>query len=88
MKPKTLKPGYVVRMSEPFKRKMRANGSQRHIAEFGECYGIVRDIMDWGHRIKGPEWNVFWQPSNLKYCYHPNDLVVLHPKRKKTHGKL
>jgi len=72
----TLKPGTRVRMSEALKTLMRNNGSEEHIEEFGECEGIVQGLMDFGTQ-KGPEVDVRWQPSNLRYGYHPKHLVVV-----------
>mgnify|MGYP007031238405 CR=1 FL=1 len=47
-----------------------------HIEEFGECEGLVEgpafpndptcDLID-----------VRWEPSRLRYMYHPNDLEVV-----------
>ena len=57
------------------------NCSREHVEEFGDCEGIVGDLMDFNNEIPpdpdkiGPEVNVYWQPSNLRYGYHPNDLV-------------
>ena len=46
-----------------------------HIAEFGDCEGVVEDRMfdDPG----APELNVRWRPSGLRYGYHPDHLVVV-----------
>ena len=46
--------------------------STAHVNEFGDCEGIVIGPMQ-----PGWEWevDVRWQPSNLRYGYHPDDLV-------------
>lgn len=44
-----------------------------HIKEFGDCIGIVIGLVDYGSQ-QGPEVDVRWQPSNLRYGYHPDLL--------------
>jgi hypothetical protein len=68
--------GTKVRMSAAFKRALQENGSREHVREFGECVGIVEGPVDYGTQ-RGPEVNVRWQPSNLRYGYHPDDLERL-----------
>jgi hypothetical protein len=63
-------------MSAAFKRALQENGSREHVREFGECVGIVEGPVDYGTQ-RGPEVNVRWQPSNLRYGYHPDDLERL-----------
>lgn len=70
-----LKRGDKVRMSEKLKDAFRSNGSAEHVKEFGECIGFVEDEVDWGKGFVGPEVNVRWQPSKLRYMYDPNALV-------------
>lgn len=57
-------------MTEELKRHLRNNGSEEHVEEFGDCIGIVEGPMydSW------IELNVRWQPSNLRYGYHPKNL--------------
>lgn len=44
--------------------------SKAHVREFGTCIGIVS-----GQAVLGyPEVDVYWQPSNLRYAYHPKYL--------------
>jgi hypothetical protein len=60
------------------------NCSMGHIDEFGDCVGLIegfvdfndvdREHPDWLPNRVGPEVNVRWQPSNLRYAYHPEDL--------------
>lgn len=61
--------------------------STAHIEEFGECEGIVIDLMDYNNCAPtdpeydiskiGPEVDVRWQPSNLRYAYHPTQLCLV-----------
>lgn len=63
------------------------NCSTEHLEEFGECIGIVQGPLDYnnvppGHPDYepdkvGPEVDVRWQPSNLRYGYHPDDLELI-----------
>jgi len=58
--------------------------STAHIEEFGESVGVVDDLTDYNNcgpsdptydlRKLGPEFDVRWQPSNLRYSYNPEDL--------------
>jgi hypothetical protein len=69
-------PGTRVRMTEDHKVRFHRNPENRsHLKEFGECTGTVEGYVDWGSQL-GPELDVRWQPSNLRYCYHPSDLEV------------
>lgn len=80
-----MKIGTRVRMSERLKRAFRDSGSGRHVAEFGDCEGVVIGPLDYNNcspgdpgydaaRV-GPEVDVRWQPSGLRYGYHPDELV-------------
>ena len=60
-------------MSERFKEALRANDSREHVEEFGDCVGVVQGPTDYGSQ-QGPEVDVRWQPSNLRYAYHPDNL--------------
>lgn len=68
--------GDRVRMSEALKARFRANGGEDHVAEFGECVGVVEGSLDYGTQ-KGPEVDVRWEPSRLRYGYHPDDLELV-----------
>ena len=61
---------------DPFVEDMPDDGclhcSTSHVEEFGECVGIVIGSM-WPNG-EGPEVDVRWQPSNLRYGYNPVDL--------------
>ena len=63
-------------MSQALKEALRRNDSGEHVNEFGDCIGIVQGSVDWGDEV-GPEVDVRWQPSDLRYCYHPNELVAV-----------
>ena len=55
-----------------------------HVEEFGDCVGIVIGLTDnnncspddanYDPSHTGPEVDVRWQPSNLRYAYPPEDL--------------
>lgn len=61
--------------------------SSAHVDEFGDCTGIVQGPMDFNNckpadpeydRSKlGPEVDVRWQPSKLRYGYSPEDLELV-----------
>lgn len=61
--------------------------STDHVEEFGECVGVVDGPVDYnscepGHpdydeSKVGPEVDVRWKPSNLRYGYHADDLEVI-----------
>lgn len=70
-----LKKGDRVRMGDRLKWKLRKNGSGEHVREFGDCVGVVDGPVDWQNGDFGPELDVRWQPSNLRYMYAPDDLV-------------
>lgn len=48
--------------------------SSAHVDEFGDCVGIVEGPVDYGTQ-KGPEVEVLWLPSRLRYGYHPDQLI-------------
>lgn len=62
------------------------NCSTAHVEEFGDCVGVVQGPTDfnnvprtdpaWDPEKVGPEVDVRWQPSNLRYAYDPDDLVL------------
>jgi CMP/dCMP kinase len=75
-----MKPGTRVVMSAQLKRDLVAAGSGEHVAEFGECIGIVDGPTDYNEaggadpaKI-GPEVNVRWQPFGLRFGYLPEGL--------------
>jgi len=57
--------------------------STGHVEEFGDCIGVVDGLVDYNYDSRsahdpervGPELDVRWQPSNLRYAYHPNQLI-------------
>lgn len=87
-----LKPGDVVKMTAAFKKRIKnpKKGSPDHLKEFGSCHGIVDGPVDYGTQ-KGPELDVRWQPSGLRYAYAAKDLALVSrakkPAAKKKRGK-
>ena len=71
-----MKPGTKVRMTEELKRVFRLNNCAAHVEEFGDCVGIVEGPVDYG-TTSGPELDVRWQPSNLRYAYDPKYLRIV-----------
>ena len=59
--------------------------SRAHVREFGHCVGIVIGPIDWNNvppdhpaydpSKVGPDIDVMWQPSNLRYGYDPDHLL-------------
>jgi hypothetical protein len=80
-----LKAGDRVRMSPELKKKFSENKSKSHVKEFGNCVGVVQGPTDYNNckpgdpdynpAIVGPEVDVRWEPSGLRYGYHPDFLV-------------
>lgn len=68
--------GITVRMTDAYKQELIANGCSKHVEEFGDCEGIVEGFVDYGS-CSGPELNVRWKPSMLRYGYHPSQLAVV-----------
>lgn len=71
-----MKPGDVVRMNAACKRALFKTGSHDHVREFGRCYGVVLGLTDYGNQ-QGPEWDVRWQPSDLRYTYDEKYLAPM-----------
>jgi hypothetical protein len=46
-----------------------------HVDEFGDCVGVVEDLVDFGCEL-GPEVNVRWEPSGLRYGYLLDELEL------------
>lgn len=69
-----MKPGTRVKMSEHLKKKLRTY-SPEHVVEFGKCEGLVECLTNYGS-CEGPEVDVRWFPSKLRYAYHPADLEI------------
>ena len=77
-----MNPGTAVRMTQALKDALNGNDSSEHVEEFGDCYGIVEGPVDWG-ACQGPEVDVRWYPSRLRYAYHPDNLeevMLLHER--------
>ncbi len=79
MAEKSLVRGDHVRMTEDHKKRLRANKCAAHVKEFGSCVGIVEGPVDFGLQ-KGPEVDVRWQPSNMRFAYHPKELDKVESK--------
>jgi hypothetical protein len=77
MKNLPLKRGDLVRMSRAHKEALKANHCAPHVREFGRCIGVVQGPVDWGNGTFGPEVDVRWKPSRLRYMYSQEDLVVV-----------
>ena len=82
-----LKIGDRVKMTKEFKQKLIVNDSKDHVDEFGDCVGVVIGQTDYNnvssnHRDYdvnkiGPEFDVRWSPTNLRYGYHPDNLEIV-----------
>jgi hypothetical protein len=84
--------GIRVRMTAAFKaanreaplavRKLLDDDAQlTNVEEFGDCVGKVDGLVDWGDGPSGPEVDVRWEPSNLRYAYATKDLEVVKDER-------
>jgi hypothetical protein len=58
------------------------NGCSDHALEFGKCTGVVIGPVDYGSQL-GPEVDVRWWPSNLRYSYQIDELVDCEKELKK-----
>ncbi len=79
-----IKKGDTVKMSAEIKQMLIDNDCKAHVDEFGECVGVVEDPVDFNNDGEndpdkiGPEVNVRWKPSNLRYGYLPErDLIKI-----------
>ena len=70
-----MEPGTYVRMTPECQRKLIDNDSIDHVVEFGGCVGKVVGPVNYGTQL-GPEVDVIWLPSMLRYMYDPSDLEV------------
>lgn len=70
-------PGDVVRMTETYKN----NSPGEHTEEFGHCLGVV--LGKTFKNEEGPELDVRWFPSLMRYGYHPDDLELVVSNRNK-----
>lgn len=79
--------GTKVKMTDKFKQELISHDCADHVKEFGDCVGVVIRYTDYNnckpedpqydHSKIGPEVDIRWQPSNLKYAYHPNNLIIV-----------
>lgn len=51
------------------------NCSEEHLKEFEDYIGMVGELVECSLSQKGPEVNVRWEPSGLRYAYLPEHLV-------------
>lgn len=72
-----MSPGTLVKMTQRLRENLRRNDCSEHVDEFGSCVGIVQGLASWGDGSSGPEVDVRWQPSNLRYAYDPDLLEVV-----------
>jgi len=84
-----IKSGDKVKMCDSLKDSLIKNGCKEHIEEFGNCIGIVEGYVNYNNDGEndqnkiGPEFNVRWNPSKLRYGYLPEDLIkIKNPKQK------
>jgi hypothetical protein len=73
----------------PFFEEKCEGCSAGHVAEFGECEGVVLGPTDYNNAKPGesgydsakvgPEVDVRWEPSRLRYAYDPDELVPAAP---------
>jgi hypothetical protein len=66
------RPGDRARLNKRAKREMAAS-SPEHVAEFGDCVGVVEGYCQPGC----PELDVRWEPSGLRYAYPPHHLELV-----------
>ncbi len=64
----------TVKLSAGGKRALKQNGSAEHVKEFRSCHGQVIGFTDYINRL-GPELDVRWAPSNLRYVYPSAYLI-------------
>lgn len=78
-----IKTGDKVKMSEDSKKSLIENGCKDHVDEFGDCIGIVEDLVDFNNYNENdiskivPEFNVRWYPSKLRYGYLKENLIKI-----------
>lgn len=76
--------GEKVRLTAAAKARMKGTpGLARNAAEFGDCVGIIDGLIVYKEgnvleaKVEGPEYDVRWQPSGLRYAYAPEDLELV-----------
>ena len=81
-----IKKGDKVKMSVSLKESLIKNDCKEHVDEFGDCIGIVEGFVNYNNDGEndpekiGPELNVRWQPSNLRYGYDVENLEKTYEK--------
>jgi len=76
-----MKKGIRVKMSEELKQFLIDNECEEHVKDFGDCVGVVNGLSEYANS-KGPEVNVKWLPSNLRYDYDPKMLIIVDREKK------
>lgn len=66
-------------MTRSLRQTLRKGDSDAHVREFGGCVGIVIGPVDYGTQ-QGPEVDVRWLPSRLRYAYDPKELKRVNTK--------
>lgn len=72
-----LRMGDRVKMTPKFKAQLRKNGSGVHEREFGHCVGVIQGLVEYPKKRMGPDVNVRWLPSWLRYAYVPENLEIV-----------
>ena len=84
-----IKSGDKVKMCDSLKYSLIKNGCKEHVEEFSNCVGIVEDYVNYNNDGEndqnkiGPEFNVRWFPSKLRYGYLPEDLIKIKNTKQK-----
>lgn len=84
-----IKTGDKVKMSDNLKKGLVESGCKDHVDEFGDCIGIVEDYVNYNNDGEndpnkiGPEFNIRWQPSKLRYGYLPEELIKVKNTKQK-----
>lgn len=77
-----LRYGTIVKMTEDTKAAFIKNDCKEHVDEFGDCLGVVEDLVDYNNDGEndpdkiGPEYNIRWYPNGLRYGYTSDKLEV------------
>ena len=74
-----VKIGDIVKMSKNLKEGLIENGCKDHVEEFGNCEGVTESWVNPNTNMK--DVNVRWKPSNLRYAYNVNMLIVHIPEK-------
>lgn len=84
-----IKIGDKVKMSDNLKKELVENGCEDHVGEFGDCIGVVEGYVNYNNDGEnklnkiGPEFNIRWEPTLLRYAYLPEGLIKVKNSQKK-----